>query len=124
MASDAFLEIGFPSLSPAAASKAAAEMEALVNQTLREEGLKATARQTRTDPSAGDLGIILSIVLGAPATIVLARGIASGIQKYLARTNRGRVSITRKDGTVIEVTDTDSRDMAKIVSAIGVDGTS
>jgi hypothetical protein len=120
MENDLLLQIGFPNVSPAEASRAAADLGGQINRVLRERGLAQVARQHRTDPAAQDLGQVIQIILAAPAMIVMARGVALGIQKYLARTNRGRITITRPDGTEVEITDIESRDVSRIITALGM----
>lgn len=112
------LKIGFPELSGAAAGADAAMLEQIINDTLRAQGDPPVAQQQRTDPDAADLGTVVSIVLAAPATIVLARGIAKAIMAYFSRTGRSQVSITRPDGTVVTVTDIESRDVDKVVDKL------
>jgi len=77
--------------------------------TLAERGIKASNLRDhilenfsdvkidikKEDPTTQDLGTILVLILGAPAVVAIARGIAD----YLRR-DRGKITIT-KDGTVV-----------------------
>jgi hypothetical protein len=112
------LTITFPDTSSAEAGREAALLEELINQQLREAGLPAIAQQKRVREEAMDLGTIVGVVLGARATIELFKGVAVAIQKYMARTNRSRVEIRRPDGRITVITNLESRDVAKVVSAI------
>lgn len=47
----------------------------------------------RSDPSAQDFGASLAVVLGTPAAIVLAKGIAAGIRQWFARRNSATIEI-------------------------------
>src|SRR5690242_19169342 len=64
----------------------------------------------KDDPANQDFGATLILVLGTPAIIAIAKGIAS----YLAR-NRGTISIS-KDGKVI-ATGISGEDAARIAEA-------
>jgi hypothetical protein len=122
------ISVSFPDLSPTEASHAAAELEEEINRGLRERGLAQIARQQRTDPRAQNLGDMVQLVFTAhgavplPAVRSLIQVIALGIQKYLVRTNRAHLRITQPDGTIIDLADIDSRDMAKIVAALEKNG--
>ncbi|HEX8449050.1 MAG TPA: hypothetical protein VF652_05620 [Allosphingosinicella sp.] len=112
------LRISFPDLSPGEAGADAALLEEIINDALRSQDQPATARQQRTDPNAADLGTIVGIVLGAPATIILARGIARALVAYFSRTNRSEVAVTKPDGTVITITHLESRDVEKVAEKL------
>ena|ERR1051326_9203320 len=112
------LEISFPGLSAAEAGRGAAELEQEINQALREAHHPTVAKQHRTKPNSQDLGQVVQILLAAPASVVLARGIALGIQKYLARTNRGSLKVALPNGTFVEVNDVEGKDLAKVVDKL------
>jgi len=112
------LQIGFPGLSSSEAGADAAMLEEIINDTLRDQGDPPVAQQQRTDPNAADLGTIVGIVLGAPATIILARGIARAIVAYFSRTARAEISIRKPDGTVVTVSALESRDVDKVAEKL------
>lgn len=112
------LQISFPELGGAEAGADAALLETIINDTLRAQGEEPIAAQQRTDPNRADLGTIVGIVLGAPATVILARGIARALVAYFSRTNRSEVAITKPDGTVITVTHLESRDVEKVAGKL------
>jgi hypothetical protein len=118
MAEQFDLEISFPDLGGAEAGADAALLEEIINDTLRAQGEQPVAAQQRTDPDRADLGTVVSIILGAPATIILARGIARALIAYFSRTNRSELAITKADGTVITVTHLESRDVEKIAAKL------
>jgi hypothetical protein len=51
---------------------------------LRDRFPDLTTSVVREDPSNQDFGTTLVLILGAPAAVVLAKGLASGISAYLA----------------------------------------
>jgi len=127
--SDQSISIAFPGLSPAEASRAAGELEEQINLGLREQGLPEIAHQHRTDPRVQNLGDILQLIFTAhgaaipiPMVLSVIQVVAVGVQKYLGRTNRGHLRITRPDGTIIDLRDIDSRDIAKITAALQQNG--
>lgn len=119
MDEERLIQISFPSLSPAGAARAASELTEQINQVLREEGLSPSAAQRRVDESAQDIGQLVQIVLAAPAVVTFLHCIAIGIQKYISRTNRSDISIRRSDGTQISISNTESRDIAKVLATLG-----
>lgn len=112
------IEFSFPELSASEAGNAADFLEQAINDATRSHGENAIASRRRTDDRAADLGTVVSIVLGAPATIILTRGIAQAIRAYFGRTNRASLEITRPDGTRITLTDAESRDVAKVADKL------
>lgn len=118
MAENYNLQIGFPDLSSSEAGADAALLEEIINDTLQAQGDPPLARQQRTDPNAADLGTIVGVILGAPATIILARGIARAIAAYFSRTARAEILITKPDGTVVKVSALESRDVDKVVGKL------
>src|SRR5262245_20880083 len=68
----------------------------------------------KDDPTTQDFGTTLVLILGAPAVIKLASGVASGIASFLQR-DRGKISIWA-DGTLI-AENISGRDAEKIASA-------
>jgi hypothetical protein len=122
MADQELLQIEFPGLSAGEAARDAQALEDAVNGALRDAGLVLAAKQHRTGAAAQDLGTVVQILLAAPATVVLFRGIALGIQRYLSRSNRTKVKVTRPDGTTIEITDAESRDADKVIGKLGLGG--
>ena len=110
------LQISFPDLGKGDAGGDAALLEEIINNTLRDQGQQPIAKQLKTDTDAADLGTLVEIVLGAPATIIVARGIAKALVAYFSRTNRSKIMITRPDGTTVSVTDAESRDIDKVAA--------
>lgn len=122
MPNESTIMVSFPGLSPTEASRSARDLADQINQGLREEGLSGVAQQHRTDLDAQDLGQVVEIILSAPAILVFARGVAQGIQKYMARTNRSRIQITHASGEAIVISDVESRHLEKIIAAISRNG--
>jgi hypothetical protein len=118
MADENAVRISFPDLSAAEASSAATELAETINRGLREEGLPEAAEQKRVQEAAQNTGEIIQIILAAPAVLAMAHGVAIGIQKYMSRPNRGRIVITRPDGTYTEITDVESRHIEKVVAKL------
>jgi hypothetical protein len=63
---------------------------------VKTEGMEIK-RQRENDDSQ-DPGTILAVILGATATVEIAKGIAEGIAAWLRSRNRASISITTKDG--------------------------
>lgn len=86
-------------------------------EALRQDLLDAvpglTVERHREDPTTLDFGATLILVLGAPATLILARA----IRKWACRTNAARIEFATKDGS-FSVKNVDSRDVASIVKAL------
>ncbi|MGE0863203.1 MAG: hypothetical protein AB7P34_04805 [Vicinamibacterales bacterium] len=101
-------EIGFPGATPAQAAQWAQELERMV----RESPVSAEAR-LKGDPAAQDFGGTLILVLGAPAVVVVAQGIAAFIRL------RGRAVSIKGEGKdkEIMITGAESGDLASIVEA-------
>jgi len=92
-------------------SEAGQNVAALRDQLLDDcPGLKADIR--KDDPTTQDFGVTLVLVLGAPAVVALAKGLAN----YLSRRPNGTL-IVKKDGDVIFRGD--SKDTATIAKALG-----
>jgi hypothetical protein len=92
-------------------SEAGQNVAALRDQLLDDcPGLKADIR--KDDPTTQDFGATLVLVLGAPAVVALAKGLAN----YLSRRPNGTL-IVKKDGDVIFRGD--SKDAATIAKALG-----
>jgi hypothetical protein len=101
-------EISFPGATPAQATQWAQELEKMVRESpvSAEVGFKG-------DPEAQDFGGTLILVLGAPAVVVIAHGIAAFIK------SRGRTVSIKGEGKDKQVTITgaESGDLASIVEA-------
>ena len=120
MSAASVVSISFPGASPMEANRAAAELTDQINKGLLEEGFSSIAQQHRTDPAAQDVGQVVEMLLAAPAVVALARQVAIGIQKYMARANRSVIRITRSDGTSVEISNVESRHLAKVLAALGL----
>lgn len=84
-------EIRFEDLPVAEAGTKAARLR----RELLDVSPEVTVNIVKDDPENQDFGATLILLLGTPAIIAVANGVAS----YLAR-NRGKITIT-KDGTVV-----------------------
>ena len=67
----------------------------------------------RDDPASMDFGATLVLVLGAPATLIIARA----IHKWAGRANAAHIEFTTKAGTV-SVKNVESKDVTSIVKAL------
>jgi hypothetical protein len=104
--------IEFPDLSPTEAGKNAASLyEVLKNELVDPE---KKLKLERVDPAAQDLGTVIAIILGAKATIELARGVG----KWLARNNQTRIRFRTRDGRVVHLNNLESNDVAGILKTL------
>jgi len=71
------VSIGFPNASSADASRLADDLTVFVRRYVP----GATAEATQESPDAMDLGATVAIILGTPAVLALARGIADWIRR-------------------------------------------
>lgn len=99
-------EISFPGATAAQATRWAQELEKIV----RESPVSAEAH-LEGDPAAQDLGATLVLVLGAPAVVVVAHGIAAFIKR------RGVRVVIRGEHKEVTITGAESTDLAPIVEA-------
>lgn len=78
--------------------------------------------QRRTDPNSQDMGATLAIVLGAPAVVSLAKGIADWLKM---RASKPRITVRNSEGQIIlELENISSADVrplleGKIGDAVG-----
>jgi hypothetical protein len=86
--------IQFPELSAAEASIAASDLAAELNGLCQDLEL----RLVRLDDATQDLGTAIALVLGAPAAVIVARGVATFLSKRgttaSIETPRGRIRLT------------------------------
>ena len=68
-----------------------------LRQSLQMIGAEIKVRRVRTDADTMDFGTALEIVLGAPAILELAKGIAA----WLARSHSSKITIIGPNGTTI-----------------------
>jgi hypothetical protein len=105
--------IDFLDVSTAEASRRAGEMEAILNNSLRDAGEPATAERIRANPEAQELGTLIGIILGAKATIEIAKGIT----KWLSRSNQAKVRLISQSGEEVIISNMESRDLAMLLSS-------
>jgi hypothetical protein len=98
--------IRFDNVSVADAATKAAQLR----ETLLQTGADLTARLEKHDSTTQDFGTTLVLVLGTPAALAIAKGIAN----YLSR-DRG--SITIEDGGKVIATGLTGKDAARIAEA-------
>lgn len=99
-------KIRFENLSVAEAGTKAAQLR----ESLLREGVEVTAKLEKSDSTTQDFGTTLVLILGAPAAVAIAKGIAN----YLSR-DRGGITI-EADGKVV-ATGLTGKDAAKIAEA-------
>jgi uncharacterized membrane protein len=87
------LTLVFEEASLADANRYAAELA----ERLREADAPMVVTETRADPTAQDFGATLAILLGTPAVIALAKGVAA----WLRMRPEAKVTLKDKDGTII-----------------------
>lgn len=102
------LVISFAGLNAAEAGDKAA----LLVDALRDAAPEVQADRRRADGEAQDLGVTVALILGAPAIVAIAKGIAS----FIARERPGVLVIETKDGKVLFTGD--SGDAATIAAAL------
>ena len=93
MATEQQLTLSFEGANVAEVNRFAAELA----ERLRDADAPINVRETRADPSAQDFGATLVLVLGTPAVIALAKGVAA----WLAMRPSAKVTLKGRDGTVI-----------------------
>jgi hypothetical protein len=87
------LVLSFEAASLAEANRYAAELA----ERLRDADAPITVTETRADPNAQDFGATLAILLGTPAVIALAKGVAD----WLRMRPEAKVTIKGKNGEII-----------------------
>jgi Effector Associated Constant Component 1 len=87
------LTLSFEGADVAEANRFAAELA----ERLRDADTLIDVRETRADPNAQDFGATLVLLLAAPAVVALAKGVSA----WLAMRPNAKVTLKRKDGTVI-----------------------
>ena len=90
---DHTLTLSFDNADLGEANRFAAEL----GELLRDADAPIAVREARADPNAMDFGATLVIVLGTPAVIALAKGIAD----WLRMRPNARVTLKDKDGSVV-----------------------
>lgn len=106
--------IEFPDVSPAQAGIFAEEMETDLRNKMLDAKADAAVERIRVDPEAQDLGTVLGIVLGAQATVAIAKG----IQKWLHRNNQATIRIRTKTGNPVVISNLESRDVKGILEEL------
>jgi hypothetical protein len=98
----------FPTATTADANVYAKQLE----QVLREAHEDVAVEQSKPDKSTMDFGATLVLVLGAPATVAVARALRAWIQR-----NNATIMIETPKGKM-SVTNADTKDLANIVQAL------
>ena len=106
-------EFGEP-LSPGQAARYARDLEKQMLFALAEQEEAASIRRIRIDLEAQDLGTVLGVILGAKATIVIAKGIA----QWFAKNNQAALKISTRNGDVLEVTRLNSGDVEGVAKQL------
>jgi hypothetical protein len=106
--------IEFPGVSSPEASRCAAELEQLLKDELADTRSPASVERLRIEPEAQDLGTVLAIILGAKATIELAKGIS----KWLSRHNQGKLRLRTRDGREVAIDNIESKDIPATLKAL------
>jgi Effector Associated Constant Component 1 len=101
--------ISFPGVSDAEANKLAGSLSLV----LRETDQSVSVGQRRANPESQDFGATLAIILGTPALVAVAKGIAT----WLARNSGTNIEIHAPDGTSVKVTHAGGCDIARTVAA-------
>lgn len=95
------LLVRFPDVSSAQASIWAHELSDRLSRFDR----RISAETRRDDPMALDFGSTLAILLAAPATVALGKGLGEGIAKvigdWLGTKQDAKLSIVRPDGSLV-----------------------
>src|SRR5690349_4074165 len=108
------LVIEFPDAGRREAGKLARDLKLALDNAAAEATVASGATVAKVDPKAQDLGTIVAIVLGAKATVALAGGIAL----WMRRRNQARIRFRYPNGTPVDISGVESRDVAKIVQAL------
>jgi hypothetical protein len=108
------LVIEFPDAGRREAGELARDLKLALDNTAAEAAVASGATVAKVDPKAQDLGTISAIVLGAKATVAIAGGIAL----WMRRKNQARIRLRYADGTPVDISGVESRDVAKIVQAL------
>jgi hypothetical protein len=106
--------IEFPDASPAEAGRQAADLEQTLKNTLEDARSPASVERIRVNPEAQDLGTVLAIILGAKATIELAKGIG----KWLSRNNQAKLKLRTRDGREVVLSNLESKDIAGVLKSL------
>lgn len=85
--------LAFEGASLAEANRFAAELA----ERLRDSDAPMEVQETRVDPNAQDFGATLAILLGTPAVIALAKGVAD----WLRMRPDAKITLKDKSGTII-----------------------
>jgi hypothetical protein len=103
------LVVEFPNLTRADGNKSAESLRQALLDAAPDE--VQSAELLRTDDAGMDMGATLAIVLGTPAAIAFARGLAAWVRKH------GTEVIIKEDGEVL-IRNIESKDAAEIVRAL------
>lgn len=102
--------IHFEDLTPAEAGKKAANLR----EALLDASPDVSVNVEKRDTTTMDPGTVLLLVLGTPAVIAIAKGIAA----FIARERHGTLVIEFPDGRLVKF-DGNSSDSAKIAASLG-----
>lgn len=103
------IEIAFQDVTPDAANALAESLSKDIRATVKDGGRPVEPLIGRTDPTAQDFGTTLTVVLGTPAVIILAKAVL----EWARRRDRADIWI---NGKVIR--NVESKDVAAIVDAM------
>jgi len=107
----------FPDVSTAEAGRCAGELAADLENEILDARLgdsNTKIDRLRVRPEAQDLGTIIAIVLGAKATVALAKGIV----KWLSRNNQARITIRTADGREFSISNLESKHVHEILKTV------
>lgn len=110
--------IEFPDISPSQAGFYAEKLENDLRNAREDEGMMCEIQRIRVSPETQDLGTVIAIVLGAEATVAIAKGIA----KWLYRNNQAALRIKKHDGSEVMITNLESENVEGIVRALAPTG--
>jgi len=108
--------IEFPGVSDAQAGQFAEELESDLTSALEDEKATDKVERIKIDPETQEIGTVLAVILGAKATVALA----VGFWHWMSRKNQATLTIKLKDGTIVEIRNTNSEDIAKQIEALNL----
>src|SRR5690349_10653483 len=89
------------------------ELAASLRQALLDADPSVVAETERTNSGHMDLGSVLSVVLAAPASMIVARAFL----RWAARNNQAHVTLHTKDGVLI-ARNLESKDVADVARSL------
>ena len=111
--------IEFPEEGPREAGILVQELEQAIQNTAADadqtQDVHLERLKARDDTQ--DFGTILGVVLGAKATIEIAKGISA----WLRRKNQTKIRIRTKDGRDVVITNLESKDANAVLNAIALE---